>query len=140
MIHTFCGFADIGDTVQFDYPTGVKIGVIKNIDTTLSSIAVSIYCTDRSGGYTLVVPHYNITKILPVDEYHVSTQEEIKKPARYNKKGKLECWDVILDQEMDFLEGNIIKYLWRYKEKNGVEDLKKARVYLDKLISEVEKK
>jgi hypothetical protein len=41
---------------------------------------------------------------------------------------------------MNFLEGNIIKYLWRYKEKNGVEDLKKARVYLDKLISEVEKK
>ena len=64
--------------------------------------------------------------------------EDIKKPVRYNKKGKLECWDVILDQEMDFLEGNVLKYLWRYKEKNGVEDLKKAKVYLEKLISEVE--
>lgn len=67
-------------------------------------------------------------------------KEEITKPERYNKKGKLECWDVILDQEMDFLEGNIVKYVWRYKEKNGVEDLKKARVYLDKLISKEEKK
>jgi hypothetical protein len=41
---------------------------------------------------------------------------------------------------MNFLEGSVLKYLWRYKEKNGVEDLKKARVYLDKLISEVEGK
>ena len=70
----------------------------------------------------------------------VVKQEDVEKPERYNKRGKLECWDVILDQEMNFLEGNIIKYVWRYKEKNGLEDLKKAKVYLDKLISEVEKK
>jgi hypothetical protein len=140
MIQTIFGFVNIGDRVEFTYPTGVKSGVIKNIDTTLNSIAVSIYCTDKTGGYTLVVPHYNITKVLPLEGSAVSIQEEIKKPTRYNKKGKLECWDVILDQEMNFLEGNIIKYVWRYKEKNGVEDLKKARVYLDKLISEVEKR
>jgi hypothetical protein len=140
MIQTTCGVVDVGDTVQFDHLTGMKIGVIKSIGNTLNSIAVSIYCTDISGGYTLVVPCYNITKIIPVEKAFTTTQEEIKKPARYNKKGKLECWDVVLDQEMDFLEGNILKYLWRYKEKNGVEDLKKARVYLDKLISEVEKK
>lgn len=66
--------------------------------------------------------------------------EEIEKPKRYNKIGKLECWDVILDQQMGFLEGNILKYIWRHKEKNGLEDLKKARVYLDKLIAEEEKK
>ena len=70
----------------------------------------------------------------------LTSQEEITKPERYNKKGKLECWDVILDQEMNFLEGNILKYIWRHREKNGVEDLKKARVYLDKLISQEEKK
>ena len=34
-----------------------------------------------------------------------------------------------------YLQGNIMKYLWRYKYKNGVEDLKKAQWYLDKLIS-----
>jgi hypothetical protein len=33
-----------------------------------------------------------------------------------------------------FLAGNVIKYLARYQNKNGVEDLKKARHYLDKLI------
>jgi hypothetical protein len=140
MIQTLCGSVYMGDKVQFHYPTGIKTGIVKNITETINGIALSIYYTDKTGGYTLEVPHYNIIKILPLEESAVSTQEEIKKPARYNKKGKLECWDVILDQEMNFLEGNIYKYIWRYKEKNGIEDLKKARVYLDKLISEVEKK
>lgn len=59
--------------------------------------------------------------------------EEIKSPKRYTQ-GSIECWDYILDKEMNYLEGNIIKYVTRYKLKNGIEDLKKARVYLDKLI------
>lgn len=139
MIATIFGFVDVGDRVEFNHLTGVKTGVIKNIDNTLNSIAVSIYCTDRSGGYTLVVPHYNITKLLPVEETPVATQEEIKKPARYNKKGKLECWDVILDQEMNFLEGSVLKYLWRYKEKNGIHDLEKAKIYIDKIIEGLKK-
>lgn len=139
MINTIFGSVDIGDRVQFDYPTGVKTGIIKNITHTLSSVSVSIYCTDRSGGYTLIVPHYNITKILTVDDTSITTQEEIKKPTRYNKKGNLECWDVVLDQEMNFLEGSVLKYLWRYKEKNGIHDLKKAKVYIDKIIEGLKK-
>lgn len=43
-------------------------------------------------------------------------------------------WDFIVGNKMGFLEGNIIKYVSRYKEKNGVEDLIKASHYLDKLI------
>ena len=35
---------------------------------------------------------------------------------------------------MGFLEGNIIKYICRFRAKNGIEDLKKARHYLDILI------
>ena len=55
------------------------------------------------------------------------------KPKHYNK-GKIEPWDFIVSQGMDFLEGNIVKYISRYKYKNGIEDLQKARTYLDKLI------
>lgn len=43
-------------------------------------------------------------------------------------------WDYIVGNKMGYLEGNIIKYVSRYKEKNGVEDLIKASHYLDKLI------
>lgn len=37
-----------------------------------------------------------------------------------------------------YLQGNILKYIWRYRYKNGTEDLKKAQWYLNKLIQEVE--
>lgn len=38
-----------------------------------------------------------------------------------------------------FCEGNVLKYLCRWKDKNGLEDLKKAQWYMDKLVSTVEK-
>lgn len=44
--------------------------------------------------------------------------------------------DFITAADLNFLEGNIIKYVCRYRRKGGVEDLKKARVYLDRLIQE----
>ena len=35
---------------------------------------------------------------------------------------------------LDFMQGNVIKYVTRYKEKNGIEDLEKAKEYIDRLI------
>jgi len=55
-------------------------------------------------------------------------------PDHY-KQGKIEVIDFILDQKFNYLEGNIIKYISRYKTKNGVEDLRKAKWYLKELIS-----
>lgn len=51
---------------------------------------------------------------------------------------KIQTWDFILDHKLGFLEGNIIKYVDRHSRKNGLEDLKKAKHYLDKLIEEME--
>lgn len=48
--------------------------------------------------------------------------------------------DYILDNELDFCEGNVVKYVTRWKFKNGIEDLKKARHYLDFLIEHEENK
>jgi len=65
----------------------------------------------------------------------------VNRPPHYNKSG-VECIDAIAAATGDgfeyYLQGNIIKYLWRYRYKNGTEDLKKARWYLDRLITEVE--
>ena len=47
---------------------------------------------------------------------------------------KIQLIEFILANELGFCEGNVIKYLCRYKRKNGLEDLKKARQYLDFLI------
>jgi hypothetical protein len=59
----------------------------------------------------------------------------INKPPHYNQ-GLIEPIDFIKSQNMSYIEGNIIKYTTRYKFKNGIEDLKKAQWYLDKLIAE----
>ena len=59
----------------------------------------------------------------------------INKPPHYNQ-GSIEPIDFIKSQNMNYIEGNISKYTTRYKFKNGIEDLKKAQWYLDKLIAE----
>ena len=53
-------------------------------------------------------------------------------PGHY-QKGNIEVIDFILDQNFNYLEGNIIKYVSRYKDKNGLEDLNKAQWYLNRL-------
>jgi hypothetical protein len=45
----------------------------------------------------------------------------------------------IMANGLGFCEGNIVKYVSRYKEKGGIEDLKKARHYLDMLIEQEQK-
>lgn len=56
----------------------------------------------------------------------------IENPKHYTKG--IETWDYIHSKDMSFFEGNIIKYISRWKDKNGIEDLKKAKQYLDRLI------
>jgi hypothetical protein len=66
------------------------------------------------------------------------TDDNVNHPPHYNQAG-IECLDAIEAATGDgfehYLQGNILKYLWRYRYKNGIEDLKKARFYLDKLIT-----
>tara|TARA_B100000809_G_scaffold232662_1_gene248784 strand:+ start:1419 stop:1658 length:240 start_codon:yes stop_codon:yes gene_type:complete len=52
----------------------------------------------------------------------------------YYKKGKIEVTDFIIDQQLSFIEGNIIKYIIRYKDKSGIQDLRKCRWYIERLI------
>lgn len=60
-------------------------------------------------------------------------EDNINHPSHY-KHGGLETIDVIEAWKLGFHEGNIIKYLSRWKKKNGVQDLKKAMWYLQRLI------
>ncbi|MCK8617539.1 DUF3310 domain-containing protein [Fructobacillus sp. M158] len=56
-------------------------------------------------------------------------------PDRYMGKSGMQVFDIINDFGMDFYEGNVLKYLIRYKKKNGLDDLKKCRDYLDYMIA-----
>ena len=58
----------------------------------------------------------------------------VESPSHY-KGGDIEAIDALRSMLGDDIEqyyiGNVFKYIWRYRQKNGIEDLKKARVHLD---------
>lgn len=72
-------------------------------------------------------------------------RERVNHPEYYTPE-KIECIDALevaikdLQGMEAFCTANIIKYMWRWKRKNGLEDLRKANWYLNKLIQEVEGK
>ena len=64
--------------------------------------------------------------------------DNVNNPLHYNK-GEIETIDYIIDvlgkyEAVSYCQGNVIKYMWRYRHKNGVEDLRKAEWYLKELI------
>ena len=69
--------------------------------------------------------------------------DNVNHPNHYCKGG-IECIEAIKAAVVGLVAmeavctANVIKYLWRWKFKNGLEDLKKAKWYLDRLINEVE--
>lgn len=74
------------------------------------------------------------------DDYDV-----VSKPKHYHGKYGLEAMTVVdnfigdLVGKSAYCWGNVVKYLLRFQQKNGLEDLKKARQHLDWLIEEMEK-
>lgn len=56
-------------------------------------------------------------------------------PSHY-KDTKL--MDLLIERQVPFAEGNVIKYIYRWREKDGLRDLYKARDYLNALITHTE--
>lgn len=66
----------------------------------------------------------------------------VNQPPHYNMGG-IECVEAIkasmsAEEFQGYLKGNAIKYLWRYRHKNGVQDLQKANWYNNRLIEELQ--
>lgn len=76
----------------------------------------------------------------------VEPADNVNHPQHYQSKSGLETIDVIEAFTEGLVggeatnTGNVLKYMCRWKSKNGLEDLKKARWYLDRLIGIVEKR
>lgn len=79
------------------------------------------------------VPIYMIASV------YKKSSSKVHHPDHYNQNG-MEVWDVInaftkdLEGAEAFYAGNAIKYILRWNHKNGIEDLEKAKVYIDKII------
>lgn len=71
------------------------------------------------------------------------TEDNVNHPSHYTQGG-IECIEAIkasmtASEFRGYLKGNAMKYMWRYQLKNGVEDLRKAQWYLNRLIGEMAK-
>tara|TARA_Y100000310_G_scaffold304081_1_gene342926 strand:- start:139 stop:354 length:216 start_codon:yes stop_codon:yes gene_type:complete len=65
-------------------------------------------------------------------------KERVNHPLHYNH-GAIEVIDAIEDWDLNFCEGNVIKYVARHRHKGEpLEDLKKAKWYLERLIARIE--
>ena len=88
-------------------------------------------------------PEINFVKVERNDEVK-PTNDAVLHPSHYTHGG-IECIEAIkasmtADGFCDYCKGNIIKYIWRWRDKGGVEDLRKASVYLNWLINAAEGK
>ena len=91
---------------------------------------------DRDTGKILVVDDNEdiLSAARLLLKQHVALVQTEKNPERIPFHMKNETWDVILDWDLGYLDGNAVKYLSRWRLKGGVQDLKKAAHYIQKLI------
>lgn len=89
---------------------------------------------------------YSISDIVSIKRYKESDKQDmVNHPGHYISETGLETIDVIEAFTFDLKgieatdTGNVLKYMCRWKSKNGLEDLKKAQWYLNHLINHVEK-
>lgn len=71
------------------------------------------------------------------------TPDMVEHPRHYTQ-GSIECIDALKAATVGkrgieaVCVANVIKYLWRYEEKNGIEDIRKAKWYIERLLKELE--
>jgi len=75
-----------------------------------------------------------------IDNEPPKTANDLQHGGDHYKSNAIQPWDYIIANGMGFLEGSAIKYLSRFREKNGVEDLRKAIHFIEKLIEVEESK
>lgn len=111
-------------------PKYSKVPKKKKVDATLANMAAK----RKEVAVTLA---NMVAKTLEEPEVKVVEEDVINHPSHYTR-GKIEVIDFIEDQQLPYHLGNVIKYIARAGHKGDkLEDLKKARWYLDRYINEV---
>lgn len=71
------------------------------------------------------------------DGYKQPSANDKQEGGRHYKKFAYQPWDVVLDWQLGYLDGTALKYIARWKDKGGIEDIKKAIHFLEKLVEVV---
>lgn len=83
-----------------------------------------------------IIPDLSLNEMMTVEDTHQT--DNVNHPSHY-ETGKFECIDVMVETQgvqatKDFCVCNALKYVYRHKRKNGLEDIKKAIWYLNKYV------
>ena len=137
----------VGDTVKFRNGHSEVVDEIKKLEENDYDYFVCCYgfaTTFTKDGFfraEKIEDSCDIVEIIPKE--HPKSADAVNHPSHYTSGG-IECIAAIkasmsAEEYRGYLKGNVMKYLWRYESKGKpAEDLKKARVYLDWLIKEIE--
>jgi len=71
--------------------------------------------------------------VLVIGVFILAIDDPVNRPKHYTQ-GQMEVITAIEGLDLDYHQGNILKYVSRYRYKNGVEDLRKAKWYIDRLL------
>lgn len=96
------------------------------------------YTNDYDDAAKDIVKYCENDVLATEDAYNALTGDNVNHPSHY-ETGKFECFDVMREAlgdnvVKDFCIANSFKYIYRHKRKNGVEDIKKAKWYIDKYL------
>lgn len=96
-----------------------------------------VYPRKASGGW----PNTGTAIALEHEQHlkeHIAANE-IQVGGDHYRTQPIQPWDYIAANHLNFFEGNIVKYVTRWRSKGGIDDLKKAMHYLAKLTEMAEK-
>lgn len=113
-----------------------KVGAVKEVN----EHKPMLYRVEAEEG-DVVYSWFTADELEPAPVFKESlTPDNVNNPPHYNQ-GAIECIEAIKAATgsgfVKYCTGNVIKYLWRYDNKGGIEDLKKAAWYLDRAIKEM---
>lgn len=103
-----------------------------------------IFTHERAMDHKEDAAPYVLKTTLQPGKVEYVNKDMVEKPSHY--QGKVECIDAIeaacegLNGVEAYLTGTTLKYIYRWKKKNGAEDLRKARQYLNRLLNHIEGK
>ena len=100
---------------------------------------MGMYRQDVKRIYNQIGNEYRKMKQAQEQSDHKQTMDMVNNPPHYNNAGIETIQDIkaMLGEGFKYyLQGNIMKYIWRYEYKDGVQDLEKAQWYLNELIED----
>ena len=100
---------------------------------------MGMYRQDVKRIYNQIGNEYRKMKQAQEQSDHKQTMDMVNNPPHYNKAGieTIQAIKAMLGEGFKYyLQGNIMKYIWRYEYKDGAQDLEKAQWYLDELIED----